>query len=62
MKRTVLAMIVVATPSVAYADSLTKMGLERLANSIGTLAAAVAFAGFAIAIAIYLGLKSRSQD
>ncbi len=58
----VLTLIVVAAPSIAYADVQTQMGLERLADSIGYLAAAIAFAGIVIAIAMYLGLKSRRQD
>ncbi len=59
---TILTLIVVATPSIAYADAQTQIGLESLAASIGYLATAVAFAGSAIAIAIYLGLRSRRQD
>ena len=55
----VLTLIFVAMPSMAYADVTTQRGLERLANSIGFLAAAVAFAGIVIAMAVYRGLKSR---
>jgi hypothetical protein len=58
----VLTLIVVATPSIAHADQLTQMGLDRLAGSVGCLAAAIAFAGIVIAMAVFLGLKSRRQD
>ncbi len=56
---TVLTLIVIATPSIAYADVQTKLGLGRLADSVNYLAAAVAFAGITIAIAVF---KSRRQD
>jgi hypothetical protein len=58
----VLTLIVVATPSIAHADQFTQMGLDRLAESVGYLAAAIAFAGIVIAMAVFLGLKSRRQD
>ncbi|MEP3479114.1 MAG: hypothetical protein ABJZ55_07705 [Fuerstiella sp.] len=55
-----LTLIFIATPSIARADIQTKMGLDGVATSIGYLAAAIAFAGLAIAIAIYLAFRSRS--
>ena len=55
----VVALVSVATPGIAQADVTTQRGLESLALSVGFLAAAVAFAGVVIALAIYWGSKSR---
>ena len=51
-----------AMPNVARADSLTRVGLEAVADAIGYLAAAIAFAGVVLAAAVFAGLKAGRQD
>ncbi len=57
-----VTMIIIATPSIVHADIHTMSGLKRVATSIGFLAAATAFAGIVIAVAVHKALKSRRPD
>ena len=56
--RTLLTIVILSTPAVA-GDALVQAGLNRIANSIGNLAVAVAFAGAVVAIGLYFGLRSK---
>ena len=57
-----LALTFTATPNTARADMMTMNGLEDVAASVSYLAAAIAFAGIVVAIAIYSALKSRPPE
>jgi len=56
------ALIVTATPNFAQADGFTFNGLERVATSITWLAAAIAFAGIVIAVAIWQASRAGRSD